>query len=102
MGKFKVLKDFFQTQNETVVGGKLISGKIKVDIYGKVTRNGEVIGKVKLTSIKDQQNEIKETDEKGEYGIKLKKLAINDKIKIDDIIEFYVISHISKKVQKIS
>lgn len=102
IGKFEVLKDFFQTNESAVLGGKLIEGKLVVDVYSKVIRNGNQIGKVKVNNLKSNATDVSEITEKGDYGIKVYKTKFSDKIKVGDILELYSINKVVKKVQKIN
>jgi len=102
IGKFEILKDFFQTNESAVLGGKLIKGKMLIDVYAKVIRDENQIGKVKINNLKSNTTDVKEINEKGEYGIKVYKTNINDKIRVGDILDLYIINKVIKKVQKIN
>ncbi len=102
IGKFDVLKDFFQTNESAVLGGKLIEGKLVVDVFAKIIRGGNQLGKVKVSNLKSNTTDVNEITEKGEYGIKVIKNKYSDKIRVGDILELYQINKVVKKVQKIN
>jgi len=102
IGKFEVLKDFFQTNESAVLGGKLIQGKMLIDVYARVIRDESLIGKVKVNNLKSNTTDVNEINEKGEYGIKVYKTKISDKIRVGDSLELYIINKVIKKVHKIN
>jgi translation initiation factor IF-2 len=70
-GEVEVLKIFSQKEKKQLIGGKVISGKIKNNIWLKILRGNNEIGNGKITSLKKIKQEVNEVLLNEECGIML-------------------------------
>ena len=95
IGKLEVIKVFQQTNKETILGGRVLEGKIVKDTIVRVWQseiiNGEkkepeLIGEGKLTQLQISKKDVEEVKSGTECGIKFSGRV---KIEVNDILEFY-------------
>ena len=95
IGKLEVIKVFQQTNKETILGGRVLEGKIVKDTIVRVWKseiiNGEkkepeLIGEGKLTQLQISKKDVEEVKSGTECGIKFSGRV---KIEVNDILEFY-------------
>lgn len=86
LGKVKILATFKKGDNFSIVGGRVLTGKIKTDSKIRIWRNEEIIGEGKLAELQINKIEAKEALEGQECGIKYQG---NEEIKVGDILEVY-------------
>ncbi|MBI2676782.1 MAG: translation initiation factor IF-2 [Candidatus Yanofskybacteria bacterium] len=92
LGKLKVLALFKKDPKNQVVGGKVVSGKIKRGALIEVTRNSNVITKGKLGQLQQQKADVEEVAEGLEAGLRVdfgQPIAPNMFVKEGDILEVY-------------
>jgi translation initiation factor IF-2 len=68
-GKAKILKNFSETKNTRVLGGRVIEGKIKLGGEVKILRRGEEIGRGKIKELQSQKAKATEVEEGTEFGL---------------------------------
>lgn len=88
MGKLEVLQVFSTTKKLTIAGGKVTEGKMEKGSVAKVVRDGEEIGRIKISSVHIGKNEVDSCQIGGECG-----LGIDGKVEVlpkDTIITFTV------------
>ena len=95
IGKLEVIKVFQQTNKETILGGRVLEGKIVKDTIVRVWKseiiNGEkkepeLIGEGKLTQLQISKKDVEEVKSGTECGIKFSGRV---KIEVNDILEVY-------------
>ncbi len=86
IGEFLVQKTWKHSEVGTIAGGKVTFGKVTRKSKCRVIRDGVVIYKSEINSLKHQKDEIKECTEGKECGLVVKNF--ND-IKENDIIELF-------------
>lgn len=86
IGEFLVLKTWRHSDVGTIAGGKVIFGKVTRKSKCRVIRDGIILYKSEVSSLKHQKDEIKECVEGKECGMVIKNF--ND-IKQGDIIELF-------------
>ncbi len=95
IGKLEVIKIFQQTNKETILGGRVLEGKIVKDTIVRVWQseiiNGEkkepeLIGEGKLTQLQISKKDVEEVKSGTECGIKFSGRV---KIEVNDILEVY-------------
>jgi translation initiation factor IF-2 len=69
IGQFEVLKIFLSEPSRTIVGGKVIEGKLHRNVSLKVFRNEEFLGQGKAKQLKKVDKDIEEAREGEEVGI---------------------------------
>ncbi|MEI7690416.1 MAG: translation initiation factor IF-2 [bacterium] len=69
LGKLEVLQIFSNAKKATVIGGKVIEGKIDKGAKAKVIRKDELIGQVKITSVRRGKDEIPQAQIGMECGL---------------------------------
>ena len=101
VGRFEVIKPFFQIRAEAVIGGKVVEGNLKPGVEARVLRADEMIGKIRISSIKQNQATVDQAIKGKEYGLKVAKLAGEPfRIKAADSLDCYVIERIQPKTKK--
>ena len=101
LGRLKVLALFKKDPKNQVVGGKVISGKIKRGALIEVTRNSNVITKGKLGQLQQQKADVEEVAEGLEAGLRVdfgQPIAPNMFVKEGDILEVYEEERIKKSL----
>lgn len=86
LGKLKVLAVFRKTDKFSIVGGKVLEGKIKPNSKIRIWRQEEIIGEGELSELQINKMPAKEAVEGNECGIKYQG---TEEIKIGDIFEVY-------------
>lgn len=84
MGALKILMVFKSGKEETIVGGKVISGKLEKGLNAKILRDKEEIAVSKFKTLKREKEEVLEVASGTECGIGLEgkfDLAENDIVK---------------------
>ena len=93
LGKLKVLALFKKDLKNQVVGGKVISGKIKRGTMVDILRNNNIIVKGKLGQLQHQKADVEEVAEGLECGLRIdflgQSLSPNMYIKEGDVLEVY-------------
>ena len=97
VGKMEVLKVFYSTRNNKIVGGKVTSGKIEKGLRANIYRGEDMIGEGKITTLKMESNPVDEVLKGFECGVGI---DIEKSIKPGDIIEPYKTEEIVKKLKK--
>ncbi len=69
IGKLEVLQIFSTGKNNAVIGGKVLEGKIDKGSRAKITRKGDVVGKIKITSVRRGKDEIPQAQIGMECGL---------------------------------
>lgn len=69
IGKAKILKNFSETKNTKVLGGRVLEGKIKINSEVKILRRGEEIGRGKIKELQSQKAKATEVEEGTEFGL---------------------------------
>jgi translation initiation factor IF-2 len=85
-GKMKVLAIFKTGKGDMIVGGRIISGKMKSGSLIEVERGGNIIGKGELKNLQENKINVDEVTNPKECGITF---LGNTKIKTDDILIGY-------------
>ena len=86
IGEFQVLQTWKHSEVGTIAGGKIIFGKATRKSKCRVIRDGIILYKSEIASLKHQKDEIKECGEGKECGMVIRNF--ND-IKENDIIELF-------------
>jgi translation initiation factor IF-2 len=86
LGKVKILATFRSGDNFSIVGGKVLEGKISVGSKVRIWRNDEIVGLGEIEQLQINKIDVKEVSENQECGIKYKG---KEEIKIGDIFEIY-------------
>ncbi len=71
VGKLIIKGIFRTTKSQVICGGEVTKGKVAPGTVAKITRGGEEIAEVKVTSVKRQQQEVKEVFEGDMCGLQL-------------------------------
>jgi translation initiation factor IF-2 len=95
LGSLKVAAIFRTAKGSMIVGGRVVSGKLKKEARVRVKRDGELIGQGKIGQLQSGQQTVNELPEGNEGG-----LQFDGKIKleIDDILEAYKEEEKEKKL----
>lgn len=94
-GKLKVIKIFRTENNNQIVGGKIIDGKIKIDNLIEVVRDDKIIENGKLIKLQSGKQDVNFIDENIECGLQYEGKPI---IKEGDILQFYKEEKIVKNI----
>lgn len=110
IGKLKVLKVFFSTQTNKIVGGEVAEGKITTGANVIIRRpslsspknnkqetekNKSIIGKGKITQIQREKTEIKTANKGDQVGLTIEGKG---KIKAGDVLDIYTVEEIRQKL----
>ena len=95
LGSGRALAVFRREKNFTIVGVKVLGGKVVKDCLARIKRGGLLINTGKIAMCKIGQQEVKDVIEGTECGVQLE---TREKIEIDDELEFY---HEETKTRKI-
>lgn len=87
IGKLEVKGIFRTLKDMVIIGGEVKSGKITPGLIARVTRAGELVAEVEVTSVQRQQQEAKEVFEGEMCGLSLKTTK-KLQVEIGDEIEF--------------
>jgi translation initiation factor IF-2 len=68
-GKVNILKTFSRQKNKSVIGGKVVSGELKVGDDVKIMRNNEQVGRGVITGLQAGKMETQNVKEGSECGI---------------------------------
>lgn len=96
IGKVEVLKVFYSTRTNKIIGGKVIDGKIQSGLKVHLTREGEKYADGKMITLKMEQNPVSEVLKGFECGLGI---DVEKHIKPGDIIEVYKTEEIFKKIK---
>jgi translation initiation factor IF-2 len=69
LGKLNVLAIFKRGKHDMIVGGRITSGKVVKGAFIEVERNGEIIGKGRLSNLQQNKADIAEVKQGNECGI---------------------------------
>ena len=94
IGKLEILAVFRTEKDKKIVGGKVISGKMKKGVVIKVIRDKEVIGEGKLSNLQSGKKDVAEVGSGSECGITF---TGHTKIREGDVLEAYEEKEIKKK-----
>lgn len=94
IGRLEVLALFRSEKDKKIVGGKVVSGKMKKDSIIKVIRDNEEMGKGKLSNLQLNKKDVAEVESGKECGITF---AGHVKIKEGDVLEAYEEKEVKKK-----
>ena len=86
LGNFKIMEVFRAEKGSAIVGGRVESGKLLVDAIIRVKREGEYIGKGKISKLQLSKQNVKEVPSGTECG-----MQFDGKIKLEkgDVLEAY-------------
>lgn len=84
IGELKVLKVFRTEPSRMIVGGRIVSGMLKGGVSAQVLRDGEPLGKGKITQLQQGQKAVESAGEGTEVGIQFSGSA---RIQEGDIVE---------------
>lgn len=102
LGRLKVLAVFKKDTKMQVVGGKVVSGKIKRGALIDVLRNNAVVAKCKLSQLQQKKVDVEEVAEGMEAGIKAdflgKSIMPNMFIREGDLLEVYEEERIKRSI----
>ncbi len=87
VGELEVLKVFRTTKTQIICGGKVANGKVEPNLKLHITRAKEVIGEGEVTSVKKEQQAVKEAVEGELCGLSI---STTTKIAEGDRLQFYV------------
>ncbi|MFC1704248.1 translation initiation factor IF-2 [Candidatus Omnitrophota bacterium] len=91
------IKQVFKLSKHGIVAGCTVQkGKITRNLHAELSRNGEVVHKGKLSSLKRFKDDVREVAEGFECGMTLDDFT---DYRQGDIIDFYVIEKIARKLQ---
>jgi len=86
VGKLKVLVEFWKKGQRQIVGGRIIEGELKGNLFFEISRNEEMIGEGRVLNLQKDKRDIQLAKKGEEIGI----LCESDvKIKQDDILIFF-------------
>jgi translation initiation factor IF-2 len=94
IGKLEVLALFRTEKDKKIVGGKIVSGKMKKGVKIKVVRDDEIIGEGKLTNLQLNKKDTPEVESGKECGITF---TGHVKIKEGDVLEGYEEKEVENK-----
>jgi len=69
LGKLEVMQIFSATKKGSVIGGKVVEGKIEKGVKAKVLRGEEEVGKLKITSVRRAKDEVSQAQVGMECGL---------------------------------
>lgn len=102
LGKLKVLALFKKDSKSQIVGGKVISGKMKRSSWLDVMRNNSVIVTGKLGQLQSQKTDTEEVIEGSEAGLRVdffnKNMTPNLYIKEGDVLDIYEEERIQRSI----
>lgn len=87
IGRLEVLAVFKITKSDKIIGGKVISGKLKNSAEVKIMREKEEIGLGKIKSLQQEKKDVSEVLENFECGLDVETPT---KIAVGDILEAYI------------
>lgn len=91
-----VVKALFKSSQVGIIAGCQVSeGVIQRNHTIRVIRNGEVIGKAQISSLKRVKEDVKEVSKGLECGIALAKFA---DLQVDDVLEAYEITYLTQEL----
>ncbi|MBI5222702.1 MAG: translation initiation factor IF-2 [Candidatus Magasanikbacteria bacterium] len=95
VGKAKILAIFRTDRGAMTVGGKVLEGKIKLNTFARVMREGVNMGNGKIVHCKIGPQDVKEAVEGTECGMRFEGKV---KIEVDDILEIYTEETKARKI----
>lgn len=95
LGKLKVLAVFRRERKTTIIGGRVLDGKVQKGEKVRVFRGGILIDVGTVLACKIGQQEVKDVIEGTECGLQIE---IKEKIEVDDTLEIF---HEESKARKI-
>ncbi|MBP6859586.1 MAG: translation initiation factor IF-2 [Candidatus Magasanikbacteria bacterium] len=95
LGSLKVAAIFRTAKNSMIVGGRVISGKLKKDARVRVKRDGEIIGMGKIFQLQSGKQTVNELPEGNEGGLQYDGKV---KLEIGDVLEAYKEEEKEKKL----
>ena len=95
VGKLEILAFFRTEKDRKIVGGKVLSGKMKKGLKIKVIREDKIIGEGKLSNLQMNKKDAEEVGSGKECGVVF---TGHVKMKEGDILEAYEEKVINKKV----
>jgi translation initiation factor IF-2 len=95
IGSAEVRQTFHVPKIGTIAGCYVIDGKVERNAHGRVLREGVVIYKGRINSLRRFKDDAKEVPSGYECGIGIENF--ND-IKVGDIIEAYVVDEVAGKL----
>lgn len=102
IGRLHILKIFFQTKENVILGGKVVSGIIEPDVKAKITHDDtDEILEGKITHIKIGPSEVTSVKKNDECGIEfIKRQSTSDSFKIKEGDEVHIL-RVTKKDLKL-
>ncbi len=94
IGKLEVLAIFRTEKDKRIIGGKVVSGKMKRGVVAKIVRDDQVIGEGKLSNLQLGKKDTAEVDSGKECGITF---TGHVKIKEGDVLEAYEEREVKRK-----
>lgn len=95
LGKLKVLAVFRRERKTTIIGGRVLDGKVQKGERVRVLRGGILIEVGTVLACKIGQQEVKDVIEGTECGLQIE---LKEKIEVDDVLEIF---HEESKARKI-
>ncbi len=89
LGEAKILKIFSKVKDRQILGGKVISGSLKLGAQVKIMRRGEEIGQGKIRELQQQKIKITEAKEGTEFGAMIEAKM---EIAVSDTIDSFIIT----------
>lgn len=86
IGKLKILAVFRKDSNHSIVGGKVLEGKIAIKNKVRVWRDKNLVGEGEVGNLQLNKVEVNEAGANSECGLKYKG---SEEIKVGDIFEIY-------------
>lgn len=90
IGTFSVLASFFQIRTEAVIGGRVGKGVLTAGVEARVLRGENLVGKVKINSLKQGDATVDQARAGKEYGLRVSKFPGEPfRIKPGDLLDCY-------------
>ena len=87
LGLLHVLGLFLVDKNRQVIGGKVSEGEIKKGMRGEIIRNGEVIGRGKVTNVQQDKKDVPKVIKGQECGLSFE---AQEAVQQGDRIQFFI------------
>ncbi len=86
LGKFEIIKVFKASKNDGIVGGRVLDGVVERQAEATITRDGEEVGKAKITRVQREQTVVEKVNAGTECGLGIESSIIP---KVGDRLELY-------------
>ena len=95
LGNFKVVAIFRTDKNFMILGGRVEMGKLKKNCQVRVKRDGQIVGKGKLTKLQASKQEMNEIPEGSECGVQYEGKL---RPEVGDVLEAFIEEKKDKKL----